>query len=200
MAKKIIVYANELYHYGVLGQKWGVRRFQNEDGTLTPAGKERYGSDSILRNIARNEFNTSLGQRLMVNLNKGYKKDKKEIKELYKKKKEGVKDKEQLKSLKSDYKKTLGEARTTAAEVMYPWQGKSANQRIQTQSKGKAFLQSVLTGTGYGSMVYDRMRSNDYSRVASAGAAWVASIANAATYGLVATGQYVYEKVKSEKK
>lgn len=30
-----------LIHYGVLGMKWGVRRYQNEDGTLTEAGKKR---------------------------------------------------------------------------------------------------------------------------------------------------------------
>lgn len=32
-----------LQHYGIKGQAWGVRRFQNEDGSLTEAGKERYG-------------------------------------------------------------------------------------------------------------------------------------------------------------
>ena len=35
-----------LIHYGVLGMKWGVRRFQNKDGSLTSAGKKHYGGDS----------------------------------------------------------------------------------------------------------------------------------------------------------
>ena len=34
---------NELYHHGVRGQKWHVRRWQNEDGSLTPAGRIHYG-------------------------------------------------------------------------------------------------------------------------------------------------------------
>ena len=35
---------DELVHHGIKGQKWGRRRYQNNDGSLTPAGRERYGS------------------------------------------------------------------------------------------------------------------------------------------------------------
>lgn len=45
----------ELYHYGIKGQKWGVRRYQNDDGSLTPSGKKRYSDDSQINSIKRNE-------------------------------------------------------------------------------------------------------------------------------------------------
>lgn len=36
-----------LAHHGILGMKWGIRRYQNDDGSLTEAGKKRYGADSV---------------------------------------------------------------------------------------------------------------------------------------------------------
>lgn len=37
----------ELSHWGIKGMKWGRRRFQNTDGSLTPAGRERYRKESV---------------------------------------------------------------------------------------------------------------------------------------------------------
>lgn len=33
--------SDELYHYGIIGMKWGIKRYQNPDGSLTPAGRRR---------------------------------------------------------------------------------------------------------------------------------------------------------------
>ena len=38
-------YGNYLAHHGILGQKWGIRRYQNENGSLTSEGKKRYQED-----------------------------------------------------------------------------------------------------------------------------------------------------------
>lgn len=46
---------NELYHYGIKGQKWGIRRFQEEDGSLTPAGKKRYDDGPVKDKTHNNE-------------------------------------------------------------------------------------------------------------------------------------------------
>lgn len=43
-----------LSHHGILGQKWGVRRYQNKDGTWTSAGKKRYGDDAQETSKAQN--------------------------------------------------------------------------------------------------------------------------------------------------
>lgn len=46
--------SDHLMHHGIKGQKWGVRRFQNTDGTYNKAGKKRYfGSSGLVKNFAR---------------------------------------------------------------------------------------------------------------------------------------------------
>lgn len=41
MSNYIIIYSNELQHHGIKGQRWGVRRFQNPDGSFTEQGRRR---------------------------------------------------------------------------------------------------------------------------------------------------------------
>lgn len=44
--KYILEHSDEFAHFGIKGMKWGQRRYQNKDGSLTPAGKKRYNQSS----------------------------------------------------------------------------------------------------------------------------------------------------------
>ncbi|MBO5319107.1 MAG: GNAT family N-acetyltransferase [Ruminococcus sp.] len=59
---------DELLHYGVKGMKWGVRRFQNSDGTLTPAGKKRKEVKSTQADIHSIHSTFSKKERKMMGL------------------------------------------------------------------------------------------------------------------------------------
>ena len=52
----MVVYSDELCHYGIRGMRWGIRRYQNKDGSLTAAGKKRY--------ITKNHQLTGSGKKL----------------------------------------------------------------------------------------------------------------------------------------
>lgn len=55
----------ELYHHGVRGMKWGIRRYQNKDGSLTAAGKKRYSDD--VKNMSTDELRKKVNRMNMEN-------------------------------------------------------------------------------------------------------------------------------------
>lgn len=74
-----IIYSDELYHHGVKGQKWGVRRYQNKDGSVTSAGKIK--NNQAVRKFRRSDNGNSQStpERLKVNTNTPAKRNSKEL-------------------------------------------------------------------------------------------------------------------------
>ena len=65
---------NELYHHGIKGQKWGVRRYQNKDGSLTPTGKKRQAEEiKNLNRVGTYVRNATKTQTTIRNMAKNYK-------------------------------------------------------------------------------------------------------------------------------
>ena len=58
-----LIFANDLYHHGIKGMKWGVRRFQKTDGTLTSAGKKRYSDDGPVPKKSKHRQNLEANYR-----------------------------------------------------------------------------------------------------------------------------------------
>lgn len=144
-----IPYSSELYHHGVKGQRWGVRRYQNPDGTLTAAGRKRYGEDfgsgnshSILRRIATGDHFLGMQRH----------RDKREDRLGYKidKRKEKGKDTKRLEAKYEAQKKK----NTDLANY------------VSNTSTGKLWAQNFLL-TGLGADAYRSARARGEDRIVS---------------------------------
>lgn len=63
---------DELYHYGTIGMKWHVRRFQNPDGTLTPLGRQRYSAMSGSRRHPKGQISKQLTTIELASIDREY--------------------------------------------------------------------------------------------------------------------------------
>lgn len=72
-------YSDYLAHYGVKGQKWGVRNWQNEDGTYTDAGKNHYGWGYGYQNRGSGSANATQSKRIASSTRSNVNQDKENI-------------------------------------------------------------------------------------------------------------------------
>lgn len=128
---------NYLVHHGIEGQKWGVRRFQNRDGSLTEEGRKRYGYSSEMSSV----------KDAYRNKQRAYRVNKSE----YERSKVRSHDKDSIREAKAEMDKAKRDYSVAKREYKDNKEIKKQEQRIWKQQRRdyiqtKSFGEKVLTG------------------------------------------------------
>lgn len=145
--------SDELYHHGIIGMRWGVRRYQNSDGTLTPAGKMRYrSSDSSVTKQVKKDWN-NMSDKDFKNKYSGSKKT-------YLKRVQKYGD-PYMNSPKAIRGKKL-EIQQKNTKNLY----QEVDKYRKNQSKAKEIVKDILMGPA-GAMTYDMAKATGHSQAHS---------------------------------
>ena len=151
-----------LQHYGILGQKWGLRRYQNPDGSLTDAGRKRYAKDEAVRKAEREAAGSgSLNVKNSSHAARAYKAAKSEA--------ERVRD-----NPSSDYDKFVKDTVRTKENKVSAFRASKADFKAN-KTTGQKVANFLLNGP-IGAGVYNNMRASGYSVAISEGTVMVSKM------------------------